>query len=307
MVATAGPGRRARRVTVIGIVALTVLSGCSAPVIAPGAGTATLIVDADHAPTGAIEGEVHVVRVEGGGTVYEEQFGLNWVQLVIPSGSVTLSFRTHVCPGNCDGALESPVALCSITMSARPGERYVVRYVGPLSGGGVDASCEVEAENSTKCLSAEGDASVEGPCPPAVIPAREPDSARIAVYTVNGLPPNIDGAVVFMRAVSHDDQVVLHQSLGLRGVVDPPTASGAPPVEFASAEAYLPPGAYEFSVYSRTCSASCGFLLLPIHGCTSSITLAANGYLAIEYDWETCGDELSGGSTTGDRGSQLGS
>jgi hypothetical protein len=96
-----------------------------------------------------------------------------------------------------------------------------------------------------------------------------------------------------MRAVSSDNQVVLHQSLGLRGIgLDPPLESGGPPVMLATGNVYLAPGAYEFSIYSRTCRETCRFLLPPEYACTSSITVEANESLRIDYNWATCDDDL---------------
>jgi len=103
--------------------------------------------------------------------------------------------------------------------------------------------------------------------PPEVIPQITDSDPLIRVVAQGEAPMGIEGTLFFVRAMNPIDQVILARQWDWPGM-----------------EQRIPAGAYQVTIYARTCDANCGYLDPTTYSCTVDVLAEPATTNTIQYD-----------------------
>jgi hypothetical protein len=102
---------------------------------------------------------------------------------------------------------------------------------------------------------------------PEVIPSVGVAAPTLLLQASGTVPMAIEGTLLFIRAVSPTARVVLERQWDWPGI-----------------EQQVPPGAYQVTIYARTCDANCGSLDPSMLSCTVDVLAEPSMTYTIAYD-----------------------
>jgi hypothetical protein len=102
---------------------------------------------------------------------------------------------------------------------------------------------------------------------PEVIPSVDVSAPTLLLQASGTAPMGTEGTLYFIRAVSPTARVVLERKW-----------------EWPSLEQRIPPGAYQVTIYARTCDANCGSLDPSMLSCTVDVLAEPSMTYTIAYD-----------------------
>jgi hypothetical protein len=102
--------------------------------------------------------------------------------------------------------------------------------------------------------------------PPEVIPPVDAAAPKLLLRASGTEPMGIEGTLYFIRAVSPTVRIVLARQW-----------------EWPSLDQRVPPGAYQVTIYARTCDANCGYLDPSMLSCTVDLLAEPSTTYTIRY------------------------